>query len=74
MIMYGPPAVESAWVRKMRALLGLRVEVTYATDPAHPKQRGHLCRFSDDGEVVIEDETGTRHWIWPCLDIEGLDG
>lgn len=31
---------------------------------------GVLLSFAEDGEVVIEDETGVIHWCWPMLDIE----
>jgi hypothetical protein len=50
-----------------RSLLGKQVRATF--DEEGPVVSGKLLSIGDDGEFVIQDDTGTIHTAWPALSI-----
>lgn len=58
---------EQNWVEKMASFLGCEVLVTLNRDDVNAVARGELLSFSEDGSVVVVDETGIKHHCWPNL-------
>lgn len=51
----------------MCALLGKQVKTVLSHDPLAVAQ-GQLLSFSEDGEVVLLDDCGIKHYCWPNLE------
>ncbi|AER48747.1 hypothetical protein CM07_gp68 [Mycobacterium phage Alma] len=60
-----------SWLEHMKTMLGKQVRVTLDyQEPAVAE--GQLLSFTEDGEVVVLAEDGTKHWCWPNLKTELL--
>lgn len=66
------PGLDNDWLREMRRLLGVRVEVLLDWDaPNGPvKVVGELLWFDEGGEVCLRRDDGFAAWAWPCLEIK----
>lgn len=65
---------ETDWLVQMQSLLGQQVRVTLAYDFPPAVAEGQLLSFSEDGQVVILDEVGIKHYCWPNLKTEAWRG
>ncbi|QUU29314.1 hypothetical protein SEA_DIMINIMUS_130 [Mycobacterium phage Diminimus] len=69
---YGIKQIEPPQVDKYKPLLGKQVKVTLDNDDPKAIATGTLLSFSDDGEVVVQDEMGFVHYCWPNLKMEEI--
>lgn len=63
-------ASSNDWTAEMTSMLGKQVRVTLNHDDKDAVVTGQLLSFSEDGEIVILDEVGIKHWCWPNLECE----
>ena len=71
------PEPTCEWERDMRSLLGKWVTVTLSREPKLISQVGELRGFTDEGDIMIVDETGCTFWGWPnlgCVETERPGG
>lgn len=59
---------KSDWVKHMTSCLGKDVRVMLDREDHNAVAEGLLLSFTEDGEVVILDDCGVKHWCWPNLE------
>lgn len=54
-------------------MLGQQVRVVLDYEDKNAVAVGQLLAFTEDGEVVVLDEMGVKHYCWPNLKTELVD-
>lgn len=56
-----------SWLVGMLPMLGKQVKVVLHHEDPTAVARGQLLSFSEDGQVVLLDDCGMKHYCWPNL-------